>query len=339
MLLTLVIAIVAVGVGAVFISPIDVMQSMLGKDDGGIGFIIMTYRLPRFVMALLVGAGLGVSGAILQGIIRNPLASPDVIGITKGAGLAAAIVVLLFPQAPVVMLPIAALAGAAIITVILYLFAYKKGVNPSTLALVGIALGAICHAGIQFLMVKFPIEINAALVWLTGSIWGKSWNDVLLLAPWILLLVPVSILLANRLDILNLGDDVAEGLGEPAERTRGILLAVAVALAGASVAVVGSLGFLGLIAPHIARQLVGNRHQLLLPTAAVMGMLLLLLADGTSTTCRNISWDIYSCSWRTVFLIFTSEIESEVTAQKAWRHFQAFIYLIHPFLHPIQISG
>ncbi|WP_099159025.1 FecCD family ABC transporter permease [Virgibacillus ndiopensis] len=279
MLLTLVIAIVAVGVGAVFISPIDVMQSMLGKDDGGTGFIIMTYRLPRIVMAIFVGAGLGVSGAILQGIIRNPLASPDVIGITKGAGLAAAIVVLLFPQAPVVMLPIAALAGAAIITVILYLFAYKKGVNPSTLALVGIALGAICHAGIQFLMVKFPIEINAALVWLTGSIWGKSWNDVLLLAPWILLLVPVSILLANRLDILNLGDDVAEGLGEPAERTRGILLAVAVALAGASVAVVGSLGFLGLIAPHIARQLVGNRHQLLLPTAAVMGMLLLLLAD------------------------------------------------------------
>ncbi|WP_188455556.1 FecCD family ABC transporter permease [Virgibacillus oceani] len=279
-ILTLVIAIVAVGVGSVFINPIDVIQSMFGEVDGGAGFIIMNYRLPRIVMAILVGAGLGVSGAIIQGIIRNPLASPDVIGITKGAGLAAAIVVLLFPQAPVIMLPIAALAGAAIITVILYLFAYKKGVNPSTLALVGIALGAICQAGIQFLMVKFPIEVNAALVWLTGSIWGKSWNDVLLLAPWILLLVPVSILLAKRLDILNLGDDVAEGLGEPTERTRGILLAIAVALAGASVAVVGSLGFLGLIAPHIARQLVGNRHQLLLPTAAVMGMLLLLLADG-----------------------------------------------------------
>ncbi|WP_404450676.1 iron ABC transporter permease [Virgibacillus necropolis] len=278
-LITLITAILAVGVGAIFISPIELLQSLVGNGKDSAHFIIMNYRLPRIVMAILVGAGLGVSGAILQGIIRNPLASPDVIGITKGAGLAAAIVVILFPHAPIIMLPLSALAGAGIITVILYLFAYKKGVNPSTLALVGIALGAICQAGIQFLMVKFPIQINAALIWLTGSLWGKSWNDVLLLAPWIVVLVPISILLANRLDILNLGDDVAEGLGENTRRTRLILLIVAVALAGSSVAVVGSLGFLGLIAPHIARQLVGNRHSLLLPTSAVMGVLLLLLAD------------------------------------------------------------
>lgn len=277
--ITWLVAILAIGVGAIFISPVELFQSMIGGGNDSAGFIIMNYRLPRIVMAILVGAGLGVSGAILQGIIRNPLASPDVIGITKGAGLAAAIVVLLFPHAPVIMLPVSALAGAGIITVILYLFAYKKGVNPSTLALVGIALGAFCQAGIQFLMVKFPIEINAALIWLTGSLWGKSWNDVLLLLPWIVVLVPISILLATRLDILNLGDDVAEGLGENTKRTRLILLIVAVGLAGASVAVVGSLGFLGLIAPHIARQLVGNRHNLLLPTAAIMGMLLLLLAD------------------------------------------------------------
>lgn len=278
-ILTIIAAILAIGAGAVFISPLEIFQSIFDGTDSGPGFIIMNYRLPRIVMAILVGAGLGVSGTILQGIIRNPLASPDVIGITKGAGLAAAIVVLLFPSSPIIVLPIAALAGAAIITVILYLFAYKKGVNPSTLALVGIALGAICQAGIQYLMVKFPVEINAALVWLTGSLWGKSWNDVLLLLPWIVILVPISMLLASKLDILNLGDDVAEGLGEPTERSRILLLAVAVALAGSSVAVVGSIGFLGLIAPHIARQMVGNRHQLLLPTAAVMGILILLLAD------------------------------------------------------------
>lgn len=278
-IITFIVAILAIVVGAVFISPIEILRSMIGSGNDSAAFIIMNYRLPRIVMAILVGAGLGVSGAILQGIIRNPLASPDVIGITKGAGLAAAIVVLLFPHAPVIMLPVSALAGAGIITVILYLFAYKRGVSPSTLALVGIALGAICQAGIQFLMVKFPIQINAALIWLTGSLWGKGWNDVLMLTPWIVVLIPISILLANRLDILNLGDDVAEGLGENTERTRLILLIVAVALAGSSVAVVGSLGFLGLIAPHIARQLVGNRHSLLLPTAAVMGILLLLLAD------------------------------------------------------------
>ncbi|MFZ3579607.1 FecCD family ABC transporter permease [Virgibacillus sp. DJP39] len=278
-IITFAVAFLSVGVGAVFISPFELFRSFIGNGDESAWFIITNYRMPRIVMAVLVGAGLGVSGAILQGIIRNPLASPDVIGITKGAGLAASIVVLLFPHAPVIMLPISALAGAGLVTIFLYLFAYKRGVSPSTLALVGIALGAICQAGIQFLMVKFPIEIHAALIWLTGSLWGKSWNDVLLLTPWIVVLVPVSILLATRLDILNLGDDVAEGLGENTERTRLILLIVAVALAGSSVAVVGSLGFLGLIAPHIARQLVGNRHSLLLPTAAVMGILLLLLAD------------------------------------------------------------
>ncbi|MFD1040282.1 FecCD family ABC transporter permease [Virgibacillus byunsanensis] len=277
--ITVCVAILAVGVGAVFITPLEFFQSLFGVTDGGSSFIIMNYRLPRIVMAFLVGAGLGVSGAILQGIIRNPLASPDVIGITKGAGLAAAIVVLLFPNSPVIALPIAALSGAMVITAILYLFAYKQGVNPSTLALIGIALGAVAQAGIQFLMVKFPVAINAALVWLTGSLWGKSWEDVLLLLPWIIVLVPLSILLANKLDILNLGDDVAEGLGEHTERTRVLLLGIAVALAGASVAVVGSIGFLGLIAPHIARQIVGNRHRLLLPTAAIMGALLLLLAD------------------------------------------------------------
>ncbi|MFC4558447.1 FecCD family ABC transporter permease [Virgibacillus kekensis] len=278
-IITGIVAVIATGIGAVFISPMEVVGSLIGTAEKGSNVIIMQYRLPRIVMAILVGAGLGVSGAILQGIIRNPLASPDVIGITKGAGLAAASVVLLAPQAPIIALPLAALFGAAIITIVLYLFAYNRGVNPSTLALVGIALGAICHAGIQFLMVKFPVEINAALIWLTGSLWGKSWNDVLLLLPWILILFPISLMLARRMDILNLGDDVAEGLGEPAKRTRILLLVVAVALAGASVAVVGSLGFLGLIAPHIARQLVGNRHKLLLPMAAVTGMLLLLLAD------------------------------------------------------------
>lgn len=273
-------AILSIGVGAVFISPVDMFRYFSGVDVGGSGFIIMNYRLPRISMALLVGTGLGVSGAILQGIIRNPLASPDVIGITKGAGLAAVIVIILFPGLPLISLPIAALFGAGIVTAILYLFAYRQGIRPATLALVGIALGAICQAGIQLLTVKFPLETNVALIWLTGSLWGKDWGDVWLLLPWIIVLFPVSILLASKLDVLTLGDDVAEGIGESVRRARLILLIVAVFLAGTSVAVVGTIGFIGLIAPHIARQLVGSKHHYLLPASALVGMCLLLLADG-----------------------------------------------------------
>ncbi|MRG86838.1 FecCD family ABC transporter permease [Salinibacillus xinjiangensis] len=278
-IITILVAIVASGIGAVFVSPIRVMSTVLGLDSGNHVFILENYRFPRVVLALLVGAGLGVSGAILQGVIRNPLASPDVIGITKGAGLAAAMIIILIPNSPVFALPLAAFVGAGMVTLFLYIFAYKQGVNPSTLALVGIAIGAVCQAGIQFLMVKFPVEINAALVWLTGSIWGNDWNDVALLAPFIVILVPLSIMVAIKLDVLSLGDEVAQGLGESVKRTRILLLCLSVALAGASVAVVGSLGFIGLIAPHIARQLVGNRSKILLPASALTGMIIVLLAD------------------------------------------------------------
>ncbi|KHE66982.1 iron ABC transporter permease, partial [Halobacillus sp. BBL2006] len=273
-------AFISIGVGAIYISPPDILSYFLGTDAGNQGFIIKNFRLPRIVMAVLVGAGLGLSGAILQGIIRNPLASPDVIGITKGAGLAAAVTIILLPNSPVIALPIAAFIGAGAVTIALYLFAYRQGVKPATLALVGIALGAICQAGIQLITVKFPVETNAALVWLTGSLWGKDWTDVLLLLPWIVVLFPFALSLSPKLDVLSLGDDVAEGLGEPVRKARALLLVVAVILAAASVAVVGTLGFVGLVAPHIARQLVGNRHKFLLPTSALTGMALLLLADG-----------------------------------------------------------
>ncbi|MGR9047047.1 FecCD family ABC transporter permease [Halobacillus faecis] len=272
-------AFLSIGVGAVWIPPDSIYNYFVGTDAGGSGYIIENFRLPRIIMSLLVGTGLGISGAILQGIIRNPLASPDVIGITKGAGFAAAAVIILFPSLPVIGLPIAAFAGAGVVTFGLYLFAFKRGVQPATLALIGIALGAICQAGIQFLTVKFPLETNAALVWLTGSLWGKDWTDVWLLLPWIVIVGPITLFLAPKLDVLSLGDDVAEGLGEPVRKARLLLLIVAVILAGASVAVVGTLGFVGLIAPHIARQLVGNKHIYLLPVSALTGTFLLMVAD------------------------------------------------------------
>lgn len=269
----------SIGAGAVFIGPAGIFEYIIGEDAEGQAYIIENFRLPRIVVGLLAGTGLGLSGAILQGVIRNPLASPDVIGITKGAGLAAAAVILLYPGLPVLALPAAAFSGAGIVMIGLYIFAFRRGVQPATLALIGIALGAVCQAGIQFLTIKFPLETNAALVWLTGSVWGKDWTDVLMLVPFILIGAPAAWLLSRKLDVLNLGDDVAEGLGEPVQKARLSLLALAVVLAGASVAVVGTLGFVGLIAPHIARQMVGNRHVYLLPASALTGALLLVTAD------------------------------------------------------------
>ncbi|MHA6487116.1 Fe(3+)-citrate ABC transporter permease YfmE [Bacillus cabrialesii] len=276
--LLIVLSIISIGFGALYISPDAVVTNLLGMDQS-FEFIIQQYRLPRILLAILAGAGLAAAGAILQGVIRNPLASPDVVGISKGSGLAAMAVILMFPESPVYVLPFSAFAGAAIIAVLLLMIARKKGIQPSSLALSGIALGAVCHAGMQYMMVKFPGDVNAALIWLTGSLWGRNWEEVKLLAPWLLILLPIVCILIPKLDLMSLGDELAQGLGENANRLRFILIFTAVALAGSCVAVVGSIGFIGLLAPHIARRLTGEKAKYLLPASALIGAIILLIAD------------------------------------------------------------
>ncbi|MGR6855938.1 Fe(3+)-citrate ABC transporter permease YfmE [Bacillus halotolerans] len=274
----LVLSVISIGFGALYISPDAVVTNLLGMDHS-FEFIIQQYRLPRIILAILAGAGLAAAGAILQGVIRNPLASPDVVGISKGSGLAAMAVILIFPESPVYVLPFSAFAGAAIIAVVLLMIARKKNIQPSSLALSGIALGAVCHAGMQYMMVKFPGDVNAALIWLTGSLWGRNWEEVKLLAPWLLVLLPIVCILIPKLDLMSLGDELAQGLGENANRLRFILIFTAVALAGSCVAVVGSIGFIGLLAPHIARRLAGEKAKYLLPASALIGAIILLIAD------------------------------------------------------------
>ncbi|MGR3205227.1 FecCD family ABC transporter permease [Bacillus glycinifermentans] len=277
-LVMLVCVIISIGFGALYIAPGDVIKNLFGISSD-YQFIIQKYRLARVILAVLAGAGLGVSGAILQGVIRNPLASPDVIGITKGASLAAMVVILLFPAAPLIVLPLSAFAGAGLVAALLMVFVRKKNARPSTIALVGIALGAICHAGMQYMMVKFPGDVNAALIWVTGSLWGRSWDEIKLLAPWLALCLPILFLLAAKLDLMSLGDELVDGLGERSARLRFMLIFVAVGLAGSCVAVVGSIGFVGLIAPHIARRLVGTKSKYLLPASGLAGSIILLAAD------------------------------------------------------------
>jgi len=276
--LLLIVGLISLGVGAVYITPNQVIETMLGHSKEH-AFILGKYRSPRIVLSVLVGAGLAISGAVLQGVLRNPLASPDVIGITKGAGLAACATIILFPGSSAVALPLSAFAGAALVALLLFAFVYRRGARPTTLALTGIALGAMCDAGIQYFMFKYPVSVNAALIWLTGSIWGRGWDEVMGVLPWMLTLIPLALLLSSRLDVLSLGDDVATGLGERVKRLRLALVAVSVALAGASVAVVGAIGFVGLIAPHMARRLVGAKHGILLPVSGLIGAILVLMAD------------------------------------------------------------
>lgn len=265
--------------GTVFIHPLDVIKEFFGAGDGSYSFILWKYRTPRVIVAILSGIGLSTSGTILQGVIRNPLASPDVIGITKGAGFAAVTVILIFPKLPSAVLPIAAFVGGIAVTLILLLLTFKQGLKPNSIALTGLALGSIFGAGIQYLTVKYPMDVNAAILWLTGSLWGTVWKDVWFFLPWICILFPLTLVFSSKLDILQLGTDLAVNLGEKVENLRIILIAISVVLASASVSFVGSMGFVGLIAPHIARLLVGAKHKYIIPVSAMVGSSLILSAD------------------------------------------------------------
>ncbi|HEY9737860.1 MAG TPA: iron ABC transporter permease [Trichocoleus sp.] len=263
------------------IPPLEVIKTLLGVPaNADYTFVIHTLRLPRALVALLVGVGLAVAGAILQGITRNPLAAPEIIGINSGANLIAVAIIVLLPGISTMWLPIAAFAGGLGAAIAIYLLAWNGGSSPVRLILVGIGLTAMT-AALTSLMVTFG-EINAvsqALVWLTGSIYGRGWEHLRALLPWVGVFLPLSLLLARDLDTLSLGDGLAQGLGSPVERHRSLLLLCAVALAGSSVATAGAVGFVGLMAPHLGRQLVGPSHAGLLPVSALLGACIVELAD------------------------------------------------------------
>ncbi|HCT0508712.1 TPA: iron chelate uptake ABC transporter family permease subunit [Staphylococcus pseudintermedius] len=269
-------AILSLSAGAVWISPIAVIKEVWSGDN----FILSELRVPRMLLGILVGAALAISGAVIQGVIRNPLASPDVIGITKGASLAAVIVIIVFPTAPLFVLPVASFIGALVISLILSLLISWQGIKGSQLALIGMAIGAVAMALVQYLLIRNPMEANIALVWLTGSLFGRSMDHVLTILPWLIVAIPVIFLYARKLDILHLGEEVATALGTHVQRTKMILLFTSVMLAGAAISVVGGLSFLGLIAPHIARSLVGHQHRHIVAMSGLVGALLMVIADG-----------------------------------------------------------
>lgn len=263
------------------VPPLEVVKTLLGLSvNPDYAFVINTLRLPRALIALLVGMGLAVAGTILQGITRNPLAAPEIIGINSGASLVAVAMIVVFPGVPVGWLPAAAFLGGLGAAIAIYLLAWNGGSSPIRLILVGIGLTALTGA-FTSLMITFGniYDVSQALVWLTGSVYGRSWEHLWPLLPWLLFFLPLTMVLARNLDTLNLGDTLAQSLGSRVEWTRSLLLVCTVALAGASVATAGTVGFVGLMAPHLGRQLVGPSHAGLVPVAALTGACIVELAD------------------------------------------------------------
>lgn len=258
------------------INPIHAVTGFFLHND----FILNEYRIPRTLLGILIGSSLAISGSVIHGVIRNPLASPDVIGITKGASLAAVIIIMIFPSAPLFVLPLGSFIGALTISIILSVLISKFDVKGSKLALIGLAIGAICTAIVQFLLIRNPLDANNALLWLTGSLYGHNIASFYSLLPWFIITVPIVLLLGYQLDILNLGDHVAIALGARVKILKMTLLVLAVMLAGASIAVVGGISFLGLIAPHIARQLVGHKNIHVIIMSGLVGAILLTFGDG-----------------------------------------------------------
>ncbi|MGJ5632810.1 FecCD family ABC transporter permease [Nostoc sp. CALU 1950] len=274
--------VINIGRGEYPISPLDIVKTILGLDTGNPDhqFVIQSLRLPRTLVAFMVGMALAISGTIFQGLTRNPLADPGIIGINAGASLAAVTVIVLFPSAPIYTLPLSAFAGALLMAILIYSLAWNNGSSPILLILMGVGLSAIASA-ITSLMITFGEinDVSNALVWLAGSVYGRTWEQVFSLLPWLIVFVPMALTLARHLNALNLGDDVAKSLGSQVEWQRGLLVLVGVALAGAGVATAGNIGFIGLIAPHLGRQLVGGTHEGLIPTSALLGGVIVVMAD------------------------------------------------------------
>jgi iron complex transport system permease protein len=286
LLFTLGTLVLSVSYGEYNIPPVEVVRTILNTntdhpDYANFRLVVNTFRLPRIVLAFLVGAALATSGAIMQGVTRNALADPYLLGVSGGATLAAVGIIVWFKTVPISYLSFAAFAGALIVAAAIYLFAWRNGSStPIRLILIGIALESLIGAVTTVMLVFGNInDVQQAYVWLTGSVYGRNWEHVYSLGAWLIVLLPVAFLLARPLNTLTLGDDTAKGLGLRVEWQRGLLMVVSVALAAAAVAVSGTIGFVGLVAPHITRRLVGPSHEGLLPVSAMFGGALVVLAD------------------------------------------------------------
>ncbi len=256
----------------------EIVGTLWNRPDGINGQIIFNIRLPRILLGALVGGSLAAAGTILQGVMRNPLASPGIIGVSAGGGLGGILVMLVLPQFGYLLVP-AAFGGALATAVLVYLLAWKRGVNPVRLILAGVAVSAMLGAFSSTILILNAEKAGGVLDFTIGSLSARSWPQIEQVAPYMAAGFAVALMLGQKLNILTLGDEVATGLGMRVERTRFLLLAVAALLAASAVSVAGLLGFVGLIAPHIVRIVIGSDNRFLIPASALFGGIMVVGCD------------------------------------------------------------
>lgn len=278
-LLLLIALVVGLLLGDIDFSFGQIIDTFRGSGTALSERVVFNLRLPRLLVAVVAGAALAVSGLLLQGVVRNPLAGPEIIGITSGASFGVLTILVLVPNAPIEAVPVASFVGAFAAFGVVYFASWQGGISPARLALVGIAVSAFCSAGINLLVVSAKLQVAQALVWLAGSTYARQWDELWRLLALPLVLLPLAWLLSRWLDLMALGEDLPRTLGIRLQQARGISIAIAVSLAAAAVSTVGTISFVGLIAPQAARILVGYRHRHLVPITAILGAILVTVAD------------------------------------------------------------
>lgn len=242
--------------------------------------ILLDVRLPRALLALLVGMALAAAGALAQTVTRNPLAEPGILGINAGAALAATVLIVALPGVSTALLPWAGFAGAVVAAAAVYALAWRAGTSSLRIVLIGIGLGSLAGAVTTFLTAFGDIRaVQRALVWLAGSVQDADWGKVRMLSLWLAGPLGVIGVYGRELDLARFGDPVARGLGQPGDRVCGLAILLCTMVSGAAVAVAGPIGFVGLIAPHIARRIAGPEHARHVPVAVLTGGALVLAAD------------------------------------------------------------
>jgi iron complex transport system permease protein len=290
LLLLILMFFISINAGYKSISAGDLLRILTGGGSPAENLVVLEFRLPRICIAILTGIGFSLSGCVLQGITKNPLSDPGILGINAGAGFVVVVFIIGFGTlnlGATLALPFFSFLGALITSAVIYLLSARKhrGIHPVGLVLNGIAIQAGLNAWMTLLVLTMDdSQYDFVAVWQAGSIWNSTWRIALSLFPWILAGMLYLFIKAGELDLFLLKDDMAAGLGMNVAKEKGKLLFAAVAMAAASVAVSGSLHFVGLIGPHLARKLVGARHRLLLPASALTGALLVLTADTIGRT-------------------------------------------------------
>ena len=265
--------------GAAEVAPRDIFNILFRNQDSGMyTVIIRQVRFPRNILACMVGASLSLAGAIMQGMMRNPMASPSVLGVTTGASTATYLMYIFFP-ASLSLVPMGAFAGALVTTFLIFVFAWKGGLNPTRFILSGVALSSVLTAVNNILIIRYPNVLEGLSGFMVGGLSARSWPQVRMVTPYFLAGTVLALLCANKLNVIMMGDELATSLGVNVDRVRMALIAISSLLAASAVSVAGLISFVGLCVPHIMRLYIGSDYRYLMPASALGGALILTLCD------------------------------------------------------------